>query len=117
MQTINESLLKLNELVLQGKALEAFDKYYYEDVTMQENNQLPTIGKKTNREREEIFFANITEFRSAEVVNLAIGENVSYVTWKYDYTHKEWGVRNYTQISVQQWEDGKIIHEQFFYGN
>lgn len=117
MQTITESLLKLNDLVLQGKALEAFEMYYHEDVTMQENNQEPTIGKKANREREEIFFGNITEFRSAEVVNLAIGDNVSYVTWKYDYTHKEWGVKNYTQVSIQQWKDGKIIHEQFFYGN
>jgi hypothetical protein len=39
------------------------------------------------------------------------------VIWKYDYTHKEWGTRDYTQVSVQHWKDGKIIHEQFIYQN
>jgi hypothetical protein len=39
------------------------------------------------------------------------------VQWHYDYTHEHWGVRNYVQVSVQQWQNGKIIKEQFFYGN
>ena len=47
----------------------------------------------------------------------AAGENITYVTWHFDYTHKEWGVRNYTQVNVQHWKDDKIIKEQFFYGN
>jgi ketosteroid isomerase-like protein len=117
MQKIKDSLSDLNALVLQGRALEAFEKYYHEDVMMQENNQPPTIGKNANRKREEVFFGNVTEFRSADVISMAVGDDVSYVTWKYDYTHKEWGVRDYTQVSVQKWKDGKIIHEQFFYSN
>lgn len=117
MQTIRENLSNLNDLVLQGKALEAFERYYHEDVIMQENNQLPTIGKNANRKREEEFFVNIAEFRNSEVLSMAVGDNVSYVTWKYDYTHKEWGIRNYTQVSAQKWKDGKIIHEQFFYNS
>jgi hypothetical protein len=84
---------------------------------MQENNQQPTIGKATNRQREIEFFAAITEFRGAKPLQVTIGEGVTMVKWEYDYTHKDWGVRNYTQVSVQEWQDGKIIREQFFYGN
>lgn len=117
MTTLLEKISDLNDLVLQGKALEAFDKYYHDDVVMQENENAPTIGKESNRKREEEFFSSITEFRGARPLKVSIGEDVTMVQWHYDYTHKDWGVRNYTQVSVQEWKDGKIVKEQFFYGN
>jgi hypothetical protein len=116
-KTIDEKIKHLNTLILEGKALEGFDLYYDDEVVMQENELAPTVGKKANREREQNFFGSITDFRGAKVLDLAVGENVSYVTWQFDYTHKDWGVRNYTQVSVQHWKDGKIVKEQFFYGN
>jgi ketosteroid isomerase-like protein len=117
MQNILDQLNHLNELVLSGRVLEAFDQYYHDDVTMQENDQPPTVGKAGNREREIEFLSKVTDFRHASVSHVAVGDHVSYVTWQYDYTHADWGVRNYTQISVQHWKDGKIIREQFFYAN
>jgi len=112
-----EKISDLNDLVLQGKALEAFEKYYHDDVVMQENENTPTLGKVANRQREQEFFSAITEFRGAHPLKVTVGEGVTMVQWHYDYTHKDWGVRNYTQVSVQEWQDGKIIKEQFFYGN
>jgi hypothetical protein len=50
-------------------------------------------------------------------LKIAVGESISMVQWEYDYTHKDWGERKYTQVSVQEWKDGQIIREQFFYGN
>lgn len=117
MKTIFEKINHLNQLVAEGKLLDAFEMYYDDEVVMQENAMQPTIGKEANRKREQQFLNDVTEFRGAEALHVAAGDNVSYVTWKFDYTHKEWGVRNYTQVSVQHWKDGKIINEQFFYGN
>jgi hypothetical protein len=114
---IENSLKDLNDLVLEGKLMDAFEKYYHDDVAMQENNHPPVTGKSANRQRELEFLSNITEFRNAHVRGIGIGDDVSFVEWAYDYTHKEWGIKNYTQISVQRWKDGKIIHEQFFYAN
>ena len=117
METIKQKLSDLNQLVQSGKALDAFDKYYHPEVVMQENESQPTIGKEANRKREEVFFGNISEFRAAEVKGVTIGEHLSSVIWSYDYTHMEWGVRKYTQVSVQHWKDGLIVKEQFFYGS
>jgi hypothetical protein len=117
MSALLEKIDDLNDLVLQGKALEAFEKYYHDEVIMQENQSTPTVGKEANRQREIDFFSSITEFRSAKPLKITIGEAVSMVQWHYDYTHKDWGVRNYSQVSVQEWKDGKIIKEQFFYGS
>ena len=115
--TIQNSLKDLNNLVQQGNLMEAFEKYYHQDVAMQENSNPPVVGKDVNRQRELEFVNNVQEFRSASVEGLGVGDDISFVIWKYDYTHKEWGERNYTQVSVQNWKDGKIIKEQFFYGN
>lgn len=117
MNTIEEKLKKLNELVLAGKMMDAFEQFYHDDVQMQENESEPVKGKDANRKRELIFLSNIEEFRNASVNAVATGDDISFVVWSYDYTHKEWGVKKYTQVSVQKWKDGQIIHEQFFYNN
>lgn len=107
----------IKHLVLQGQAMDAFEKYYGEDVVMQENEQPPTVGKAANRDRENDFFAKVTEFRGAELKHVAFGENVIISEWLMDYTHQDWGQRTYHQVSVQQWQDGKVIHERFYYGS
>ena len=117
MSRILENIQDLNNLLISGKLVEAIEKYYDDEVVMQENSQPPFIGKKENQQRETEFLSNVTEFREAKVLDIAIGEDVSFVTWHFDYTHKEWGVRNYTQVSVQHWRNDKIVREQFFYGN
>jgi|SRR5215813_5934950 len=117
MTTLLQRITDLNDLVLQGKALHAFDMYYDENVIMQENENAPTVGKTANRRREEEFFSSIVEFRGAKPLRVTVGEDTTMVQWHYDYTHKDWGLRNYTQVSVQEWKDGKIVREQFFYGS
>ncbi|RIA09732.1 hypothetical protein OE09_1578 [Flavobacteriaceae bacterium MAR_2010_72] len=117
MSKLLEKITDLNDLVLQGKAMEAFEKYYDHDVIMQEKEEQPTIGKEANRKREEEFFSNLIEFRSAQPLKVTVGENTTMVEWQYDYTHREWGIRNYSQVSVQEWKNGQIIKEKFYYNN
>ncbi len=113
---LKESVNDLNSMILQGNALEAFEKYYAEDVVMQENDLPPTVGKEANREREKEFFSKVVEFRGAEVKAVAIGDGITMVEWFFDYTHEDWGRRTYHQVAVQRWKDGKIVHERFYYG-
>ncbi|MFC0774506.1 SnoaL-like domain-containing protein [Terrimonas alba] len=117
MNTIAEKPDDLNSLLSPGHLLEAFEKHYHDEVVMQENTSSPSIAKNANRLREKEFLNSIVEFRTARVMDTAVSNNVSFVKWHFDYTYKDWGVRNYTQVSVQHWKDGKIINEQFFYGN
>lgn len=114
--TLQEMIGDYIKLNLEGKILKAFEKYYADDVVMQENELPPTIGKAANREREKQFLANLTEFREAKVKAIALGDNVVMAEWFFDYTHKEWGKRTYHQVAVQRWKDGKIVHERFYYG-
>jgi len=105
----------LNQMILMGQNMEAFDKYYHKNVVMQENNQAPTVGKDSNREREMQAMEMIEAFHGAQVKATAIGDNVTMTEWEIDLTYKGAPRAIMCQVSVQKWEDGQIIHERFYY--
>ena len=113
---IEANVKDLNKMILEGKMMDAFEKYYADNVVMQEINMEPTIGKDVNREREKKWLEGITDFRGAEVKNVAVGDNVSMVEWFMDYSHKEYGEVKMAQVAVQNWKDGKIVKEVFYHG-
>lgn len=109
----------LNRMILEGNLLAAHDKHYADDVLQQENELEPTVGKAANREREEEFLTNVTDFRTAEVKSIAVdaANDMTMVEWFFDYDHREWGTRRYHQVAVQRWRGGLIAHERFYYGS
>ena len=117
MENLKANVDALNEMILNGKILEAFDQFYADDVVMQDNNYPARIGKVDNRAYEESFVNGLTEFRGARVENVLISDGIAVIEWWFDYTHKDYGVRNYKQVSVQRWKDDKIVEEKFCYNN
>ena len=105
----------LNDMVLSGKALEAFEKYYADDVVMQENSDEPRVGKEANRKAEEEFFASLQEFHEGKVLASAVNGDTSFSEWFMDVTFKNGYRLNLAQVAVRKWKDGKVIHERFFY--
>lgn len=111
---LEEKIDDLNRLILAGEIMEAFEKYYAENVVMQEGDEDPIVGKDANREREKAFVGGLEELRAAELKAVAVGEGVTMCEWHFDYTHSEWGEATYDQVAVQRWEDGQIVHERFY---
>ncbi|MFT5143369.1 MAG: hypothetical protein ACI80V_002301 [Rhodothermales bacterium] len=117
--TIADNVSNLNDMIRAGQILDAFDKFYAQNVVMADNFTGDRVGFDAARAFEVSFVENLTEFRGAEVLEVAVDENagLAFVKWHFDYTHKEWGVMDYVQVSVQKWENGKIVHERFIYGS
>jgi len=114
---LKEKINDLNQMILTGQMMEAFEKYYHEEVSMQENNASPTVGKDANREREIKSMGMIEEFHGAEVKGLAVGEDISMVEWEMDVTYKGAPRAKMAQVAVQRWADGQIINERFYYSS
>lgn len=106
---------ELNQMVLNGEALEAFEKFYADNVEMQENSDPPFQGKDVNRKREEEFFASVEQFHGAEVRANAVADNVSFSEWMMDVTFKGGQRMKLEQVAVRRWKDGKIVQERFYY--
>ncbi|HSM04038.1 MAG TPA: nuclear transport factor 2 family protein [Longimicrobiales bacterium] len=108
---------ELNEMILEGRALEAFEKFYAEECVMKDQGFEPWVGKDVNREREKAFFAQLTEVRAFDLREVGVGDDVTFSIWENDYTHEEWGDMQYTQVAVRHWNDeGKIVKERFYRG-
>jgi len=106
---------ELNQMILSGQALDAFEKLYADDVVMQENQDEPRRGKDTNRSYEQQFFGNIAEFHGAKLGGVAVSGDRSFSEWTFDVTFKD-GVRmTNDQVSARTWRDGQVVFERFYY--
>jgi hypothetical protein len=106
---------KLNQAILSGKALEAFDEHYAEHCTMQENNSEPFVGKALNREREVKFFSSIAQLHELKLLASAVNGDVSFSEWLFDVTFRDGNRHRLEQVAVRRWKDGKISAERFYY--
>lgn len=116
MSDVNKRDQKLNEMILQGKILEAFDKYYAENVVMEEDGD-ERVGKETNREYEEQFVNSLEEFHGAEIKSRSVDSenNVTFSEWHNDMTLEGVGRVQQQQVSVRTWNDeDRITHEKFY---
>jgi ketosteroid isomerase-like protein len=116
--TINsvETLDKaLNDAILSGKALEAFEQYYADDVVMQENSEEPRVGKDANRKAEQEFFSSLAEFHEGRLLSSAVNGDVTFGEWLMDVTFKNGFRLKLAQAAVRRWKDGKIVNERFYY--
>lgn len=105
---------ELNEMIRQGKALEAFERFYADDVVMIENDQA-FVGKDLNRKREQEFFGNIAEVHAASIGATAVSGNVSFCEQSFDATLVDGTRMRMEEVAVRTWKDGKIVKERFYY--
>ena len=116
MSTLNERDQELNDMILQGEILEAFDKFYADDIVMEEDGK-ERVGKEANREYEEQFVNSLEAFHSGEVKARGVDEdnNVTFSEWENDMTLEGVGRVQQKQVSVRTWnDDGQITHEKFY---
>src|SRR5580700_3893882 len=92
----------LNDMVLSGKALEAFDRFYADDVVMQENSAEPRVGKDVNRKFEEEFFSSLKEFHEGKVLASAVNGDTSFSEWFMDVTFRNGQRYKMAQVAVRK---------------
>jgi len=101
--------------IAQGKILEAMERFYAPNASMQENANPPTVGLEAYIEREKQFLANVKEFHAFEATAVATGPGLSIVESEMRFTDQSDQEVTLQQVSVQRWKDGKIVSERFYY--
>lgn len=105
---------ELNQYILDGRILEAFERFYADEIVMQENTAPPVVGKALNRERERAFFGSISDSKIT-LLGSAIGDGVTYSEWIFDLHFKDGRRICMTEVSARRWQGGAIVHERFYY--
>jgi hypothetical protein len=108
-------ILDMIEHITTGRLLAGFDTYYADDVVMSENGEddPKRHGKANNRGYEQFFVEN-AQFHDVKVGPvLADGDHTSYEMYM-DLTFMGNRMQR-TQWAVQEWKNGKIARETFYY--
>lgn len=114
--SVKEKIKDVYQHVQNGTALDAFEKYYADDVTMILEDGTAVEGKDANRDRENEFFASVESFNGMEVVGITANEEAGQTaveSWM-DVTFKGGNRMKLEQVATQDWKDGKIVRERFY---
>lgn len=115
--TYAEKTKALYDMIGQGQLLEAFEKFYHQDVVMQEAGEEPRNGKDVNREYEKNFLAMVKEIHGGGVDAITSDEanGVTMVENWMEITFQDGNRIKMEQVAVQKWDGDQIIAEKFYH--
>lgn len=107
----------LQNMVVTGQLMEAFEKYYGENCTLVEATGDSISGKDQARQHEMEFLGKIQEFHGAGINKITSNEEDATTmteSWM-DVTFKGGPRVKMEQVAVKQWEGDHVVHERFYY--
>lgn len=112
-----DRVTEMYKMIGEGKMMDAFEKYYADNVVMVEANGDAREGKDKNREFELQFLASIKEMHGGGVSGTTSNEEagITMVESWMDTTFKDGNRMKMEEVAVQKWEGDKIVHERFYY--
>ncbi|MGA3189155.1 MAG: nuclear transport factor 2 family protein [Bryobacteraceae bacterium] len=113
METLDH-VKELARLAVEGKFLEAIERFYAEDASMQENQDPPRVGLAALLENERKVLARVPDIHVERVEFLVSGDRAA-INWVVGYTDPAGRRIQLDEIAYQEWRDGKIIRERFYY--
>lgn len=115
--TYLERAKELYRMLGEGKMMDAFEKFYHENVVMIEATGESFSGKDRNRERMHEWEESVQEMHGGGTENIASNEKdgVTMVETWADVTFKGGQRMKMEEIAVQKWKGDKIIRERFYY--
>lgn len=111
-----EKVKAFSQLVINGETVKAMEQYYAESVIMQENEDAPRKSKNACIDHEKAMLKK-TRSAAAKLLNQAVDEDngIVFSEWEYLFVSHTGTTLKLTEISIQQWSEGLITKEKFYY--
>jgi ketosteroid isomerase-like protein len=114
--TMNNRMLELLEFSKTNPPPEeVYERYYDENVIVQENMQPPRVGRAISIERQKLMNANIKEVHDFKIATVLVDGDRSMVEMHLDATTQDGYRVRLEEVGLQTWKDGRIVHERYFY--
>ncbi|MBD2754271.1 nuclear transport factor 2-like protein [Spirosoma validum] len=116
MASLSELAVTLAELIEANQTIKAMERFYADDVTMQENEDPLRIGKAICLQHERYNLSGLIELK-AKLLHQAINETTGVVfsEWYMEATYLSGKRFSVTEVSVQHWRNELIYKEKFYY--
>ncbi|HEX5171943.1 MAG TPA: hypothetical protein VFW11_22345 [Cyclobacteriaceae bacterium] len=115
-KNIREFAQDMNEMVLQGKLVEAAEKYYAPAIKTIEFDGSVTYGKESAMKKLIDFMATIKRVKRIDLLRSVSDGQASFSEFILDFEMKD-GTNLYLHEIVRAlWENGQAIEERYFKG-
>jgi ketosteroid isomerase-like protein len=95
--------------------LEAIERFYADEATMQENLDPPRVGLPALLENERNVLARVPDIHVERVGWVMVDGDKSAINWVFAYTNPSGAKIELDEVAYQEWKDGKIVRERFYY--
>ena len=104
---------ELIALVAEGKPMDAFAKFYHDDIEKTDLDGVTHQGKALIETMGYEQLASIVEVRDFSAVATVVKGNRSFIVWSIDLDNTS-GLLKVVEVAIQDWQDGKIIRDRYF---
>lgn len=121
---LRQRVQELLEFLASNPAPEqVYEKFYAEDVVVQENLQPPRVGRALSIERQQRMNANLKEVHEFKIGAVLVDgfteahplDGQSVIEAHIDLSTQDGYRIRIEELAMQTWKNGKIIYERFFY--
>jgi len=114
--TYNQRAKDLFKMIEEGKLLEALDKYYDDNVTIIADDKTKRKGIKEVREYDATLLKEIEEVLTGKILHITSDEEhkITMVEFIIELKFKNGNRKKIEEVAVQNWENGKIVCENFY---
>jgi hypothetical protein len=100
-----------------------YERFYDENVIVQENMQPPRVGREMSIDRQEQMNANVKEVHDFKLGAVLVDgfdethplDGRSVVEMQIELTTLDGHRIRLEELGMQTWKDGKIVRERYFY--
>lgn len=101
--------------VLSNDHVGAAERWYAEDAGLRENLGPVRVGRAGLVERERAIMARSKSIKTELVSGPLIDGETVAIRWRFTFEWKDGGGISMEEVAWQQWSNGKIVLETFFY--
>jgi hypothetical protein len=101
-------------MIVDGKSVDAFQRFYHENVVAQENDEPERVGRDPWMRARQDLEKKLKRFNARVLAHAANGD-ISFSEWEIDMEMEGMGPMKMVQVAVRQWKDGKVVRERFYH--
>lgn len=112
---MEQHIKEFNELVRQYKFVEAIERFYDDNVVFGDNANPTKTGKAALLAAANGFLGSVKP-ETMELQSQIFKDGLLATVWRYVFIHPQAGKLDFSQLSVQNWKDGKVVQEHHYNG-
>lgn len=92
-----------------------YERFYDENVVVQENLQTPRVGRAISIDRQQRMNANVKEVHEFKIGAVLVDGDRSVIEMHLELTTVDGYRIRLEEVGMQTWKNERIIHERYFY--